>query len=87
MLANFYSDFIYKIEDGKIVDKVENISNKSLETVNDNVIYLKDLELTEGNVEDINIKLYSNEDKDISIEIVERNNTFYIKIYLVINYL
>ena len=28
-LANFYSDFIYKIEDGKIVDKVENISNNS----------------------------------------------------------
>lgn len=78
-LANFYSDYIYKIEDGKIINHYENQSNGSLQTTNDNVIYLKDMNLKETNSESINVKLYSNEDKTIDIEIVERNNTFYIK--------
>ena len=42
-LANFYSDYIYKIEDGKIVNHYENESSNSLQTSNDNVIYLKDM--------------------------------------------
>lgn len=78
-LANFYSDYIYKIEDGKIVSHYENESNSSLEAANDNIIYLKDLDLTEGKVDGINVKLYSNIEKDIDIEIVERNSTFYIR--------
>ena len=56
-LANFYSDYIYKIEDGKIINHYENQSNGSLQTTNDNVIYLKDMNLKETNSESINIKL------------------------------
>ena len=78
-LANFYSDYIYRIEDGKIINKYENVSNDVLNTTNDNVIYLKDMNLTQGNVDSIGIKLYSNEAKDLELEIVERNNTFYIR--------
>ena len=78
-LANFYSDYIYRIEDGKIVNKYENVSSATLETTNDNVIYLKDMNLSEGNVDSVGIKFYSNELKDIQLEIVERNNTFYIR--------
>ena len=78
-LANFYSDYIYRIEDGKIIDKYENVSSESLDTTNDNVIYLKDMNLAEGKVDSVGIKFYSNEQKDIELEIVERNNTFYIR--------
>lgn len=78
-LANFYSDYIYRIEDGKIIDKYENVSSEALDTTNDNVIYLKDMNLSEGNVDSVDIKFYSNELKDIELEIVERNNTFYIR--------
>lgn len=78
-LANFYSDFIYKLEDGKIIDEYQNESSESLDATNDNFIYLKDLNLLEGNVEGVNLKLYSNNDLDIDLEIIERNNTFYIK--------
>lgn len=78
-LANFYSDYIYRIEDGKIIDKYENISSEALDTTNDNIIYLKDMNLSEGNVDSVDIKFYSNELKDIELEIVERNNTFYIR--------
>ena len=78
-LANFYSDYIYKIEDGKIIEQYENAGSDSLQTSNDNVIYLKDMNLTECNTDGVGVKLYSNEPKGIEIEIVERNNTFYIR--------
>ena len=78
-LANFYSNYIYRIEDGKIISKYENLSNETLNTSNDNVIYLKDMNLSEGKVDSVGIKFYSNESKDIELEIVERNNTFYIR--------
>ena len=78
-LANFYSNYIYKIEDGKIINQYENISNDVLNTKNDNFIYLKDMNLTSGNIEGVGIKFYSNDQKDIELEIVERNNTFYIR--------
>ncbi len=78
-LANFYSDYIYRIEDGKIISKYENSSNDALETTNDNVIYLKDMNLSAGNVESVGVKFYCNELKNIELEIVERNNTFYIR--------
>lgn len=78
-LANFYSDSIFKIEDGKIIDSYVNENSSSLSHTNDNIIYLKDLDLTEVNNDSISVKLYSNEEKDINLEIVERNNTFYIR--------
>jgi len=78
-LANFYSDYIYKIEDGKIIEQYENAGSDSLQTSNDNVIYLKDMNLTECGADGIGVKLYSDEPKAIEIEIVERNNTFYIR--------
>lgn len=78
-LANFYSDYIYRIEDGKIVSEQENISNDELEAVNDNIIYLKDMELKETNSENLGIKFYSNDNNQLDLVIVERNNTFYIK--------
>lgn len=78
-LANFYSDYIYQIADGQIVGQRENVSNSTLQTTNDNVIYLKDLNLAESEANGISVKLYSDEAKDIALEIVERNNTFYIR--------
>ena len=82
-LANFYSDYIYKIEDGKIINHYENVGNGNLETTNDNVFYLKDMNLVEVDNDQISIKLYSEANKElndkIEFEIVSKNNTFYIK--------
>ena len=78
-LANFYSDYIYKIEDGKIINSYENVNDVSLSNTNDNIIYLKDIDSKELNQDGISVKLYSDKEKDISLEIVERNNTFYIR--------
>ncbi len=37
------------------------------------------MNLTEHESSNINIKLYSNNDKQVELEIIERNNTFYIR--------
>ena len=78
-LANFYSDYIYRIEDGRIVDKRQNDGSGLLDTANDNVIYLKDMTLSETVSDTASVKLYSDGDSSIELEIVERNNTFYIR--------
>ena len=78
-LANFYSDYIYRLEDGKIIDEYENVSDEALKTVDDNVIYLKDMELKETDSLDLSIKMYSNDLSKLDLVIVERNNTFYIQ--------
>ena len=78
-LADFYSDYVYKIADGKIVSQRENVSTDTLQTSNDNIIYLKDLNLVENDANGISVKLYGNEGSAIDLEIVERNNTFYIR--------
>jgi ABC-type lipoprotein export system ATPase subunit len=78
-LAKFYSDTIYRLSDGRIVDRYENLSSESLDNRNDNVIYLKDMSLTESESERVSVKLYAEGDESIELEIVERNNTFYIR--------
>ena len=78
-LADFYSDYIYRVEDGRIVDKSENDGNSSLNAANDNVIYLKDMTLSETVSDTASVKLYSDGESAIELEIVERNNTFYIR--------
>ena len=78
-LANFYSDYIYHVEDGRVVDGHENVSSASLDTTNDNVIYLKDMTLASTESDTVSVKLYTNEPRTLSLEIVERNNTFYIR--------
>ena len=78
-LASFYSDFIYRIEDGKIVDRTENVGGAALDTANDNVVYLKDMPLTEVSSESVGVKLYGEADGSVELEIVHRNNTYYIR--------
>jgi ABC-type lipoprotein export system ATPase subunit/cell division protein FtsX len=80
-LANFYSDYIYKLLDGQIVEHYQNNNDNSLDTSDQNVVYLKDLTLEESSSNKVNIKLYTTNESNqkIELEIVERNNTFYIQ--------
>ena len=78
-LAEFYSDRIYNIVDGKITDIVE--QEKSNRTLNyeDNTIYLNDMNVKEFG-DEVKTTVYSNEDiKDINIELVNVNGTYYLK--------
>ncbi|MDE5714620.1 MAG: ABC transporter ATP-binding protein/permease [Anaeroplasmataceae bacterium] len=78
-VANFYSDQVIKLQDGCIKEQYAGGENFSLNTEQNNTIYLKDLNLEEQNGDLLNIKYYSvNEPKSIDLQIVEKNGTYYI---------
>jgi len=80
--AEFYSDRIIEISDGKITKTREPISNASLNNGNnDTSIYIKDLSQINGNGEKLHYKLYL-EDKnceDLEFTIFQKNDQFYIQ--------
>lgn len=77
--AEFYSDYIYKLEDGKIVDEYQSNNTSTLENTSENDIYLKDLSLTEKSINNVNVKIYSSSNKNIELEVIEKNGTYYIR--------
>lgn len=79
-LAEFYSDQIVEIKDGRIVDIRENINRTSLKNKNDFKLYLKDMNCTISSNEEIDAAIYSNgETPKFTFTLVENNGTYYIK--------
>lgn len=81
--ASFYSDRIIRIKDGVVENDTNNSygSNK-IDTVNENTIYLKDLEKKDGSLENINYKVYSDNLESIpkvDLTFVYKNGTFYLE--------
>ncbi|MBQ3252989.1 MAG: ATP-binding cassette domain-containing protein, partial [Acholeplasmatales bacterium] len=77
-LANFYSDQIIELKDGKILDISTPKKLDSLKNIDDNKVYLKDLNLKEDGAT-IKSKVYSSIDiPNIELTLVEKNGTYYI---------
>ena len=82
-IAEFYSDRIVEIVDGKIVVDKKNDNNNDLDYHMENKIFLRDLPVQEEtDVNDIvNIKYFSdNQDKALNLKVVVKNNNIYIEI-------
>ena len=78
-LANFYSDKILNIVDGKIVSIEDNVKTKAYIDDNSNNVYLGDMESKEEG-QSFNVKVYSNEEiPNINLELVQVNGTYYLK--------
>lgn len=79
-LADFYGDRIIEIADGKVVgDKEISSVGSFLETDNNN-IYLQEFNSEEFVSDNVNIKyFYQDIKKDIHLNIIFRDNTFYIQ--------
>ncbi len=81
-LANFYSDIIFELKDGKIINSKENVSSELFEDEeSSNSIYLKDLEKKEEKTEIGNITVYSDNSKELKADIsfIIKNGTIYLK--------
>ena len=79
-LAEFYASRIITLVDGKVTDDKENKHNDELDYRIDNNLYLKDFknhDLAYDNKYDINI--YSDDDKQVKLDIVLKNGNIYIK--------
>lgn len=78
-LADFYSDRIIEIADGTIIkDEQINTLKQTLNITQDNQIHL--LDLNKENIENENTKitLYKDNDEQINLRIILKNNTLYI---------
>ena len=75
-LAQFYASRIIELEDGKIVSDQENTNSEELNYGIVNNLYLKDFSIKKD-YDDIHV--YSNQKKDISLDIVVLNNNIYIR--------
>ena len=74
-LANFYSDKILNIVDGKIVSIEDNVKTKAYIDDNSNNVYLGDMESKEEG-QSFNVNVYSNEEiPNINLELDQVNGT------------
>ena len=78
-LAEFYSDYIAELSDGKIINTYENNSSGALDYKLDNRIYLKDMAVHKELYKDnVSIDVYGDTDSQIAIKLAVRGNNIYI---------
>ena len=79
-LAEFYSDRILEIEDGKIVKDRKNEHNNELDYRMDSRIYLKDFKIQDKlNKDDVSINYYGDTKEKIKIDVVVTNGNIFIR--------
>lgn len=79
-LAKFYASKIVNLEDGKIINIIEDNKEDELDYRMDNKIYLKDFE-NHQNIKDKNydIDVYSNTKEKVKLDVIVRNGNIYIR--------
>ena len=78
-IAEFYSNQIIEIKDGKIIN-IRNTDNNASLNNKSNKIYLKDLKEVSNTDNNLSYKIYSNNKiEDLELTIVEENNQIYLK--------
>lgn len=78
-IAEFYSDHIAEMKDGKIIKAYNNDSSRFLDYQLENKIYLQDMAVHNGfSSDDVRVDVYSEEDRQADIKVVIRGNNLYI---------
>lgn len=78
-IAEFYSDYVAEMKDGKIIKAYNNDSSRYLDYQLENRIYLKDMAVHKGFAQDdVSVDVYSDEERQADIKVVIRGNNLYI---------
>ncbi len=78
-IAEFYSDHVAEMKDGRIIKAYNNDSSRYLDYQLENKIYLKDMVVHKGFAQDdVSIDVYSDEERQADIKVVIRGNNLYI---------
>ena len=78
-IAEFFSDHVAEMKDGKIIKAYSNDSSRYLDYQLENKIYLKDMAVHKGfSKDDVNVDVYSDEERQADIKVVIRGNNLYI---------
>ena len=79
-IAKFYASKIVSLEDGKIINIIEDNKESELDYKMDNKIYLKDFENHQSlKDKDYDIDIYSSKKDKVKLDIIVRNGNIYIK--------
>lgn len=80
-IAEFYSDYIFELQDGKVVQSREITDTRTLQVDKGNVAYLKDMKQITSESQLGKITLYQDEGNDVKIDVqfVVKNGTIYIQ--------
>ncbi|MBR0380429.1 MAG: ABC transporter ATP-binding protein/permease [Mogibacterium sp.] len=78
-IAEFYSDHVAEMKDGRIVKAYNNDSSRYLDYQLENKIYLQDMPVkSEFKKDDLRVRVYSDEERNADIKVVLRGNNLYI---------
>lgn len=78
-IAEFYSDHVAEMKDGRIVKAYNNDSSRYLDYQLENKIYLKDMAVHKGFAQDdVKVDVYSDDERQADIKVVIRGNNLYI---------
>ena len=78
-IAEFYSDHVAEMKDGKIIKAYNNDSSRYLDYQLENKIYLKDIPVKKDfRQADTSVRVYSDEERQTDIKLVIRGNNLYI---------
>ena len=78
-IAEFFSDHVAEMKDGKIIKAYSNDSSRYLDYQLENKIYLKDMAVHKGfTQDDVRVNVYSDEERQADIKVVIRGNNLYI---------
>jgi len=80
-IADFYSDYIFELQDGKVISQTEMSGDKTLQRDTNNIVYLKDMNINEANTSLGNFKLYTENDEPINLDLsfIVKNGTIYLQ--------
>ena len=78
-IAEFYSDHVAEMKDGRIIKAYNNDSSRYLDYQLENKIYLKDMAVHKVfSQDDVSVDVYSDEERQADIKVVIRGNNLYI---------
>ena len=78
-IAEFYSDHVAEMKDGRIVKAYNNDSSRFLDYQLENKIYLKDMAVHKSfHQDDVKVDVYSDEERQANIKLVIRGNNLYV---------
>ena len=78
-IAEFYSDHVAEMKDGKVVKAYSNDSSRYLDYQLENKIYLRDMPVMKDFAQgDVRVKVYSDEEAPADIKLVIRGGNMYI---------
>ena len=78
-IAEFYSDHVAEMKDGKVIKAYSNDSSRFLDYQLENKIYLKDMPVMKDfSRDDVRVRVYSDDDVPADIKLVIRGGNMYI---------